>query len=402
MLARANRRQFSRAQLPLRRPERSLMPLFVIANLLFGAISLAILGSGGYLLWSWWDGEQVRTLDGALVVMREDWRLWIAVGLLSWSLLGRLVILPLITRSGEDTLKVKQSGEQINLPDHRRIHLEAFGPTHGQPIVLIHGWGLDRTIWSPIRERLALERRVYVLDLPGLGRSRRCDAQMVGLEAFAAVLSSLLDKIGHPAIVVGHSIGGMTLQTLVRDNPSAFNEKVAGAILVNTTYTNPLRTMVASRLMQALRWPVLEPVLHLAIWLQPLAWLSAWQSYLSGSAHLANRLGFGAAVTRGQLEHTTLLTTKNPPAALARGNLAMLRWDATGAIKAAAAPILVIGGDRDIVTKHEASEYIAASGLKVELRTVHGANHMGFLEQAAVYGDLIERFADDNARARPI
>ena len=37
--------------------------------------------------------------------------------------------------------------------------------------------------------------------------------------------------------------------------------------------------------------PVFEFGLKLTAWLQPLTWLSAWQSYLSGSAHLVNRLG---------------------------------------------------------------------------------------------------------------
>ncbi len=107
-------------------------------------------------------------------------------------------------------------------------------------------------------------------------------------------------------------------------------------MLVNTTYTNPLRTMALGGLAQALRRPLLEPMLRLTIWLQPLAWLSAWQSYLSGAAHLANRTGFSQHVTRSQLEHTTLLATRNPPAASARGNLAMFGWDADGALRPSA------------------------------------------------------------------
>jgi pimeloyl-ACP methyl ester carboxylesterase len=95
---------------------------------------------------------------------------------------------------------------------------------------------------------------------------------------------------------VGHSIGGMTIQTLARDDAAYFNRKVAGTVLVNTSYTNPLKTMILSGLAQAIRWPLLEPLMRLGIVLQPLVWLSAWQSYLSGSSHMANRLGFGKYV----------------------------------------------------------------------------------------------------------
>jgi pimeloyl-ACP methyl ester carboxylesterase len=152
--------------------------------------------------------------------------------------------------------------------------------------------------------------------------------------------------------------------------------------------------MVFSRLFQALRQPLLEPLLHLTIWLQPVAWLSAWQSYLSGSAHLANRFGFGRFVTRSQLEHTTLLATRNAPAVQARGNLAMFRWDATGALEGLQTPVLMIGGEVDIITKLEASREIARSAPEARLQMVDGVNHMGFLERANLYTAAIESFAE--------
>ncbi len=53
-------------------------------------------------------------------------------------------------------------------------------------------------------------------------------------------------------MLVGHSIGGMTIQTLARDHPELFGREVVGVVLLNTTYTNPLKTMILPRLMQAL------------------------------------------------------------------------------------------------------------------------------------------------------
>ena len=138
-----------------------------------------------------------------------------------------------------------------------------------------------------------------------------------------------------------------------------------------------------------LQKPVLEPAMKLVIALQPLVWLSKWQSYLSGSSHAAHRLGFGRSVTRSQLEHVTLLSTRNPPAAEARGNLAMLHWDATDALVNSPIPALVIGGDLDIVTKLEASQAIAGSTPQATLRVIGGANHLGPMERAGLYNDLI-------------
>ncbi len=133
--------------------------------------------------------------------------------------------------------------------------------------------------------------------------------------------------------------------------------------------------------------------MKLTQWLEPLAWLSAWHSYLSGSTHLAMRLGFGRRATRSQLEHTAFLTTVNRPGIQARGNIAMFNWDATGALSGLTVPVLVIGADMDIVTKHEASESIVAQSSSARLLTLQGANHMGFLEQAGICNQAIRDFA---------
>lgn len=371
------------------------MPLLFLAGLILGLFSFALLGSGGYLAWSWFEGEVIRNADGTLQRVREDWRLWMALVLLGWSFLGRFIIPLLLARPDTDRTRPERGeGRMIEGAGGASFYVETHGDAAAPPLVLIHGWGMDSTIWYYARKHLAEQFRVIVWDLPGLGRSKAKGPGAVDLARFAADLKSVIGLAGgQPVVLVGHSIGGMTIQTLARDDAAFFNREVAGAVLLNTTYTNPLETMILSRLVKALRWPLLEPAMRLAIWLQPLAWLAAWQSYFSGSAHIANRLGFGRFVTRSQLNHTTLLATRNPPGVLARGNLAMFRWDATRALTTVATPILVIGGDTDIVTKLEASKVIAADAPKARLQVIEGVNHMGFLEQAGIYNEAIAAFA---------
>ena len=170
---------------------------------------------------------------------------------------------------------------------------------------------------------------VITWDLPGLGRSKG----KIDLESFAADLRAVTELAGGTKGCPRRpQYRRHDDPDLVRDDPAFVDAYVAGIVLLNTTHTNPLRTMILSPLWQALRWPLIEPLMWLAIPLQPLVWLSAWQSYLSGSAHLANRFGFGKHVSRSQLNATALLGTRNSPGAQARGNLAMFRWDATGAL----------------------------------------------------------------------
>ena len=372
------------------------MPLIVLARWTLSLASLAVLGASAYFLWSWWDGAWLVDAAGVAHHLRQPWRLWTGLGLLAWSFLGRWPITWLLAKPDSDPTRPKRGDHQmIASPTGSTLYVEISGPADAPPVILTHGWGLDSTIWYYLRRDLTKRFRVIVWDLPGLGRSRAASGKAIDLSHFAQDLKALLALTdGKPAVLVGHSIGGMTLQTLVRDHPEVLAGPVAGLVLVNTTYTNPLRTMVLSGLAQALRWPLLEPMFRLAIWLQPLAWLSAWQSYLSGSAHLANRLGFAGEATRSQLEHNTLLATRNPPAALARGNLAMFRWDSHGALQGIAAPILILAGDSDLVTKREASQVLAQAAPAARLEVISNANHMGFLERSALYNRQIEAFCE--------
>lgn len=370
------------------------MPLIAVARFFATLVSLAILALAGYLLWSWYDGYLFRDAAGVLRQERETWRLWTSLGLLAWSFLGRSVTPLLLARPDTRRTRAERGqGEMIASPTGSFLYVESHGPAGAPRLIFTHGWGMDSTFWNYAKQDLADRFRLVFWDLPGLGRSKAASGQAVSLSAFAADLAHLIETTGsRPAVLVGHSIGGITIQTLLRDHPQ-LQSRLAGVVLLHTTYTNPLKTMIMSGLFQALQRPLLEPMLKLTAALQPVAWASKWQSYMSGFAHLAHRLAYGRFVTRSQLEHTTLLATRNPSAVLARGDLAMFHWDAEGAIARSRVPSLVVGGDEDIVTKLEASRFIAGESDMAQLHVVEGVNHMGPMERADLYDQMIGDFA---------
>jgi len=372
------------------------MPLISLVRFLTTLLSLAILATAAYLLWRWYDGTDVRDAEGVVHNVREGWPLWLGLALVAFSFLGKFLMLPLLARPDREPLPVDHgAGKQVQGPSGATLYVDSAGPADGPPVILTHGWSLDSTVWGYARRSLGQRFRLILWDLPGLGRSQPTPGNAIDLERFAADLRTVLAEAGgRPAVLVGHSIGGMTIQTLARNHPELFGREVIGVVLVNTTYTNPLRTMILPRLMQALRRPLIEPLMYLTILLHPLAWLSNWQSYLSGTSHLANRIAFGPHVTRAQLDHVTLLATRNPPAQVSRGNLAMFRWDATGALANVGVPVLVLAGSKDIVTKPEASRDIAATSPRARLQVIDDANHMGFFERADVYNQAIAEFVE--------
>jgi pimeloyl-ACP methyl ester carboxylesterase len=372
------------------------MPLLSILRFVSTLVSLAVLAAAGWLIWSGLEGATVIDETGQVRRTSGTWLLWAGLALLAWSFLGRFVVRLLLARPDSDpTHPLRAPGRLIVSPTGSSLFVETLGPADAPTIVLSHGWGLDSTIWYYAKRALGERWRVVTWDLAGLGRSKAARGA-VSLEAFATDLRSVVEAAAPSGqvVLVGHSIGGMTIQTLARDHPDFFRDRIGGVILVHTTHTNPLCTTVFSPILRALQKPVLEPSMYLTVALQPLMWLAAWQSWMSGGTHWAMRFGFGRFVARSQLDQTALLATRNPPGVQARGNLSMFRWDATGALPHIGKPTLILAGDLDIVTKVEASETMAGLVPGGALEIVEGVNHMGFLERPELYDNLIASFVE--------
>ncbi|WP_454347046.1 alpha/beta fold hydrolase [Streptomyces albogriseolus] len=86
------------------------------------------------------------------------------------------------------------------------------------PLLLIHGWTADRHRWDHQTAHFSPHRRVIRLDLRGHGESTGAGAPTI--DALARDVVALLDHLGVDRFIpVGHSMGGMTAQTLALTHP---------------------------------------------------------------------------------------------------------------------------------------------------------------------------------------
>ena len=86
----------------------------------------------------------------------------------------------------------------------------------GPPLVLIHGIGSQWQMWRPVLERVAREREVVALDLPGFGDSAEHPARPT-VEALAGAVAEFLSEIGLAgAHAAGNSLGGGVALELAR------------------------------------------------------------------------------------------------------------------------------------------------------------------------------------------
>src|ERR1700686_1384862 len=112
------------------------------------------------------------------------------------------------------------------LIDGRRIGYDDSGGS-GVPIVLLHGFPLDRTVWDEQRAALA-PARVVRIDLRGCGESEPSDGPAL-MEALAGDVAGVLDALRiERAAIAGHSIGGYVALAFFR----MYAERVAGLALV--------------------------------------------------------------------------------------------------------------------------------------------------------------------------
>ena len=88
----------------------------------------------------------------------------------------------------------------------------------GDPLLLIHGLGSQCQVWRPVLDRLAADREVIGVDLPGFGGSPPFpDDVEPNAGNFADAVASFLDEVGWDRPhVVGNSLGGWTALELAK------------------------------------------------------------------------------------------------------------------------------------------------------------------------------------------
>jgi pimeloyl-ACP methyl ester carboxylesterase len=130
---------------------------------------------------------------------------------------------------------------EVLAEDGVALAVEVHGPPDASAtVVLAHGYELSQRLWA--RQVLALREarpdlRVVTYDHRGHGRSAGTSAQNATLSQLGRDLLTVLDAAAPsgPVVLVGHSMGGMTLMSFAEQFPDAFGPRVVGTALVSTS-----------------------------------------------------------------------------------------------------------------------------------------------------------------------
>ena len=133
----------------------------------------------------------------------------------------------------------------ITADDGVRLSAEVIEPLESRraelTVVFVHGFALDRRCWHFQRQAFAAlpdaKARLVFYDHRSHGQSERASKASCTIEQLGADLDAVLRTLAPegPLVLVGHSMGGMTIMALAEQLPELFTERVAGVALLCTS-----------------------------------------------------------------------------------------------------------------------------------------------------------------------
>lgn len=277
---------------------------------------------------------------------------------------------------------VAEYDRSYRLPSHDGGEVFVVERGEGPVIVLSHGVTLSVRTWAKQLSGLtAAGFRVIAFDHRGHGESTVGDGGHT-IENLGADIRSVLEGLDlHDVVLVGHSMGGVAVQSFCIDHPDAVRERVAGIVLLSSLARSVLAGL--PRVAAATTWTVD----HLP------DGIGALRARDLGLA--IARLGFGRHPVASQVEATRQMIVDTKTGIRRDAVAALLGLDLSERIRDIDRPTLVICGTADLLTPLAESRRMARRIRGARLEVVEGGGHMLMFERSTLVDGLIADFAHD-------
>jgi pimeloyl-[acyl-carrier protein] methyl ester esterase len=257
------------------------------------------------------------------------------------------------------------------------LHSETSGDIDAEPLVLLHGFGLNLRVFDALVATLAPHYRVTAIDLPGHGASP-WNAQLPSSQWLAAVAALLPPA----ATLVGWSLGGQLALQLASQPALA----VRGLVLMATS----------PRFVQSNDWAAGVPAATLQGFAAQLERDAA--RTIADFLELQVRGSLDAAAVRTSLQQALQRHGVAHPEAL-RAGLALLQHnDLRELARSIDVPTLVVAGQYDRVTPPQAAQALVRLLPQAQLLQIPRAGHAPFLSHPAAVGAALLDFMRSGAR----
>ena len=240
----------------------------------------------------------------------------------------------------------------------------------GLPVVFLHGFPLNRTMWDPQVSALVGECRCIPIDLRGFGDSSI--SAPFSMDRYAddvvAVLDSLLIE---RAVIVGHSMGGYVAFALWRRH----RERVRALVLAHTRATPDTGETIARRraMIESAQENGSTAVANMQI------------GALMGKSTRDKRPDVYDAVHR--------MMAQAPEEGIVGALEAMIeRPDSTPILPTLRVPTLIIVGEEDVPTPPKEARALQAAIPGSRLEVLAHAGHLSNVERPAAFTTVLSEF----------
>lgn len=246
--------------------------------------------------------------------------------------------------------------------------------------LLIHGWSSSWYAMSPLFSPLERKYRILAVDLPGYGRSPRLP-QHTTIAAYADLLADLIrSQTEQPAVLIGHSMGGMISLTIALRHPDV----VERLVLLCPTITGKLSLFInlfVSPVTLVEKYHLLNKI------------GSILDPYILGIIdRLMRPAAFSARSDISNEEYARLRSdVRRPGQGRVRAECfwAMRDGDLTGHLKQIDKPALVIWGMEDNTVPLRDASLLASEWADVDLRIMPNVSHWPQFEAT----EVVNRYA---------
>lgn len=279
--------------------------------------------------------------------------------------------------------------------DGTEVAVWAAGPEGAPAVVFSHGFSLDMTTWYYQWRHLADRYRVVLFDHRGHGRSGRPPDGDFSLRSMGRDIRAVLDRAAPkgPAVLVGHSMGGMALLSFAEEFPDEFGTRVVGVVLADTAASDLVREAlgdIGSRAERALR---------------PLLWRITGNLDRSDRVRrvvqergadlallLARVTNFGPDASPSQVEHVARLSASAPVEVWVQTVRDLVDMDFREALANIGVPALVVVGDRDLVTPKGSAEALRDALPQGRAVAIARAGHVSMMERHRAFNEVLDGF----------
>lgn len=264
---------------------------------------------------------------------------------------------------------------------------EPTNPAHGNvTVVLTHGFALNRHSWH--YQRLALRNcaRVVVWDQRGHGDSGRGEAPD-GVDQLGRDLAAVVQATAPngPVVLIGHSLGGMTIMAYAEHDPTQFGSAASGAHVAGISFISTSPGGAGGEEfglpMMGRQSAAVAPAVAKMLTKQRGLVEAVRRRSTDLSLLLARQYGFGSEVPRSTLEFLNSMIAKMPIDTVADFLPVLKSHNKVAALKhLEGVDIEIIVGDHDDLTPMHHSEVLHAHTPGSRLTVVPHSGHMAILE----------------------